>query len=197
LSGFLVSRGSASATAAWSKILLDTMFCVTKTIAERNAESKPRKFALKSVLHANMTPTVSGTRDTYVYTEYVWRRKSLYARTVKRGERPLIVWTSDTGILDMASLLRMWPPIMKPVRGNVVRMVARVGRFMPFFKTAKRFNIGKVVDIQPSIKHQKETDMNCVRVRVTGFEYELSTSFDVVLEPTDAVYQRQKRPYVD
>lgn len=34
-----------------------------------------------------------------------------YARTVKRGESPLIVWTNDTGIFAVAVEERRWPPI--------------------------------------------------------------------------------------
>jgi hypothetical protein len=83
---------------------------------------------------------------------------------------------------------------MNPVRGRVVIMVARVGFLMPFFKTAMRLRIGNLLDIQPSIKHQKDTNMNWERVRVTGFGYELRTSFDVVLEPIEEAYQRQNNP---
>jgi hypothetical protein len=45
------------------KIRLETMFCVTKSMADANAESRPRKFAEKFVLQARMTPTVSGMRE--------------------------------------------------------------------------------------------------------------------------------------
>lgn len=50
-----------------------------------------------------------------------------YARTVKRGERPLIVWTRETGILAVAVEERRWPPIWKAARGMVVRTTSRVG----------------------------------------------------------------------
>jgi hypothetical protein len=35
------------------------------------------------------------------------------------GDSPLIVCTNDTGMRDMASELRMWPPIWKAVNGSV------------------------------------------------------------------------------
>ena len=40
----------------------------------------------------------------------MWKTKR-YARTVKSGERPLIVWTRDTGIFSVAVEERICPPI--------------------------------------------------------------------------------------
>jgi hypothetical protein len=57
------------------------------------------------------TPKVRGIKDRYVGVEYLMLRKIRYASTVRSGESPLMVWTSETGIRDMASELRIWPPI--------------------------------------------------------------------------------------
>lgn len=53
-------------------IFLKRMFDDTKTIAEPNADSNPRKFdAEKSEEQAIMTPDVRGKRDRYVFGEYL------------------------------------------------------------------------------------------------------------------------------
>ena len=69
----------------------------------------PKKFVENPVEQASMTPKVNGIRDRYVALAYRMRKSTRYARTVKRGESPLMVWTNDTGIFDVAMELRIWP----------------------------------------------------------------------------------------
>ena len=64
---------------------------------------------IRSSKQASMTPKVNGIRDRYVALAYRMRKSTRYARTVKRGESPLMVWTNDTGIFDVAMELRIWP----------------------------------------------------------------------------------------
>ena len=59
------------------------------------------------------------------------RKKILYARTVKSGERPLIVCTRETGMRVMAWVCRTWPPIWKAVNGRVTSTMSRLGHWMP------------------------------------------------------------------
>lgn len=77
------------------------MFCVTNTRAATKEAAIPRKLVEKSVEQANITPKVRGIKDRYVALAYLIPRKKRYARTVNRGDRPLMVCTSDTGIFDV------------------------------------------------------------------------------------------------
>jgi hypothetical protein len=71
---------------------------------------------------------------------------------------------------DMASEVRIWPPIIKPVRGSVVMISSLVGLRMPFLKAGMwSFKLGYTLDIQLRNKHHDETQKNCMTVSVTGF----------------------------
>lgn len=83
------------------------MFCDTKTKVAQNAHSIPKKSVENPVEQASITPKVRGIKERYVALAYRMRKKIRYAKTVKRGERPLIVWTRDTGICDVAMELNI------------------------------------------------------------------------------------------
>lgn len=61
------------------------------------------------------------------------RRTTRYASTVKRGESPFIVCTSDTGILDVAYELRRCPRSWKIESGKAVMRTSFDGLLRPFF----------------------------------------------------------------
>lgn len=74
-----------------------------------NAAAIPKKLDEKSVEQASITPTVRGIRDRYVALAYLIPRKTRYARTVKRGDNPLIVCTRETGIFEVEYELNRCP----------------------------------------------------------------------------------------
>ena len=69
-----------------------------------------------------------------MYREYLTLKINRYADTVMMGDNPLMVWTRETSIRDIASEERIWPPIMNPVMGSVVMITSRVGFLMPFLR---------------------------------------------------------------
>lgn len=121
-------------------------------------------------------------------------KKIRYAVTVISGERPLIVCTSDTGIRDIASEFRMWPPIWKAVSGSVAMTISRFGRRMPFFRTGSR---SRTVELclasQERNMHQKETRRNCTMVRVTGRGRAVKMAFEDVFVRIEVPYQSPHR----
>lgn len=172
------------------KICLETMFCVTNTIALAKAMTRPRKLALKSAEHAKITPSVRGINDRYVGTEYEIPKKKRYARTVMSGDSPLIVCTKDTGILDVASALRMCPPIMNAVRGSVATIISLCGRRIPYFRNGivcfmRGYRLAKAANIM----HHPETNANWTVVRVIGFGSAVRMVFEDMFVKMEVMYQ--------
>jgi hypothetical protein len=118
---------------------------------------------------------------------------NLYAATVKSGDSPLMVCTSETSIREIASEESICPPIMKPVSGSVVMMISRVGLCIPFLKAGILRRIGKLLARLLSKMHQEETKTNCMMVRVTGLGKANKTCFEEVLDITEAKYQIENR----
>jgi hypothetical protein len=117
-------------------------------------------------------------------------RKMLYAPTVSSGDRPLIVCTRDTGIRDVASALRMWPPIWKQVRGSVAMMSSFDGDRIPYFKNGiVCFKRGNLRAAAASTRHHPETKANCTVVRVTGCGSAVRMAFDDMLVKMEVMYQ--------
>ncbi len=118
-----------------------------------------------------------------------------YARTVNNGDSPLIVCTSDTGIRDVASELRMCPPIWKKVRGSVVTMMSLLGGRTPFFSAGTIVrNRGYTLAIHPRNMHQEQTKANCISVRVTGFGNAVRMVLEDVFDMMEVMYQKAQRP---
>lgn len=107
-----------------------------------------------------------------------------------RGESPLIVCTSDTGILDVASALRMCPPIMNAVRGSVATIISLCGRRIPYFKKGiVCFMRGYRLANAASIMHHPETKANWTVVRVMGFGSAVRIVFEDMFVKMDVMYQ--------
>jgi hypothetical protein len=158
-------------------------------MALANADMRPIRFALKSAEHASMTPRVRGIRERYVGNEYWILKKMLYAMTVRSGESPLIVCTSDTGILDVASALRMCPPIWKHVKGSVAMISSLDGLRIPYLrKGIVCFNRGYLLANVASIKHQPDTKANCTVVRVMGFGRAVKMALEDMLVKIEVMY---------
>lgn len=101
-----------------------------------------------------------------------------------------MVWTRETGILDMASELRIWPPIWNAVRGRVAMMMSLLGRRIPFFKTGKAFLTAALRFASHERKtHQKETSKNCMTVKVTGLGRAVRMALEEVLVRIEVPYQ--------
>jgi len=108
-----------------------------------------------------MTPSVRGIRDRYVETGYRISKITRYAKTVKRGESPLMVWTRETGIFPVAVAERRWPPIWKAARGRVVMITSRVGYRMPWRRAGTlALSEGKIVDSQEKKRQNEATKAN-------------------------------------
>lgn len=110
----------------------------------------------------------------------------------------MIVCTSETGSLAMASELRIWPPIWKAVRGNVAMMISLFGFLMPFFRTGRAFLTEALRFASQARKtHQKDTRANCMMVRVTGIGREVKMALEEVLVMMEVMYQKAQRPYTE
>jgi hypothetical protein len=158
-------------------------------MALAKADIRPIRFALKSAEHASMTPRVSGMRERYVGSEYWILKKMLYAMTVRSGESPLIVCTNETGILDVASALRMCPPIWKHVKGSVAMISSLDGARMPYFrKGIVCFRRGYFLANMASIKHQPDTKANWTVVRVMGFGRAVRMALEDMLVKMEVMY---------
>jgi hypothetical protein len=117
-------------------------------------------------------------------------RKMLYAPTVSSGDRPLMVCTRDTGILDVASALRMCPPIWKQVRGSVAIMSSFDGGRIPYFrKGIVCFMRGNLRAAAASTRHHPDTKANCTVVRVTGCGSAVRMAFEDMLVKMEVMYQ--------
>jgi hypothetical protein len=138
---------------------------------------------------------VRGTSDKYVAFAYLIRKKTRYARTVNNGERPLIVWTSETGICEVAIELRICPSNWNPARGRAVMITSRDGRNMPLRRAGIAvFNPGKSVEQYVRSRHQNDTKANCIRVSVTGLGSAVNMDLEDVLVTADVMYQTIQRP---
>jgi hypothetical protein len=115
-------------------------------------------------------------------------------KTVKRGERPLIVWTSDTGILEVAVELRRWPPIWNAASGRVVLITSRVGfrigclRAVIFVR-----KIGNKVAIHAINIHSDDTKANWTNVKVAGLSKAIKMDFEEVFVSADEAYHNRHR----
>lgn len=117
-----------------------------------------------------------------------------YARTVKSGERPLMVCTRDTGIFSVAVEESMCPPIWKSARGRVVDITSRLGYRIPFLKAGIAvLRRGKRRASHAKKRHQPETKANCMIVSVIGLGKALSIDFEEVLVKAELRYQTRQR----
>jgi hypothetical protein len=113
-----------------------------------------------------------------------------YAKTVKSGESPLIVWTNETGILEVAVEDRRWPPIWKAAKGIVVTITSRVGYRMPCRSEGTRaFSTGKMVESQEKKMQRVDTKANCIRVKVAGLGNAFNMDFEEVFVSALDIYQ--------
>jgi hypothetical protein len=99
-------------------------------------------------------------------------------------------WTSDTGILDVASALRICPPIWKQVRGSVAIISSLDGDRMPYFrKGIVCFRRGNLRAAAASSRHHPDTNANCTVVRVTGCGSAVRIAFEDMLVKMEVMYQ--------
>lgn len=118
------------------------------------------------------------------------RNTSRYAITVNNGDKPLIVWTRETGILDVAYELNKCPNSWKTDSGNAVYITSHEGRLRPFFSAGiVLFSWGKSDDMLVNIKHQMNTDANWTIVRVAGLGRAFKMDFEEVLVKAEVMYQ--------
>ena len=93
---------------------------------------------------------------------------------------------------DIASDVSMWPPIIKPVNGNVVIMTSRFSGLIPFLKTGMWcLSEGYTDDSQLRRRHQKVTSANWTIVRVTGLWNVSRISPAEVLATMEVMYQAE------
>lgn len=115
---------------------------------------------------------------------------------MSNGDSPLIVWTSDTGIRDVASALRMWPPIWKQVNGRVARIRSLEGGRMPYFRKGRVcFKRGYLRANMARIRHQLDTKANCTQVRVTGRGRAVRIAFEDMLVMMEVMYHTPQSSY--
>ena len=113
-----------------------------------------------------------------------------YAKTVKSGERPLIVWTRETGIWAVAVELRMWPRSWKTARGSAVLMTSLLGYLIPCLSAGTAvFRAGKRCARYAEKIHQPETKANWTMLRVTGCGKALRMDFEDVFVRAEVMYQ--------
>jgi hypothetical protein len=177
------------------KSFFEKIFWDTNTNAASNAQIIPKKFVEKPVAHASITPIVRGTSDKYVALAYLIRKNTRYAKTVNNGERPLMVWTSETGICEVAIELSICPSNWNPARGRAVMITSRDGRNMPLRRAGIAvFNPGKSDEQYVRSRHQNDTKANCMTVRVTGLGSAVRMDLEDVLVTADVMYHITQRP---
>lgn len=77
-------------------------------------------------------------------------------------------------------------------------MTSRDGGAMPFRRAGIAvFREGKMAEQYVIRRHHRETNTNCIRVRVTGFGRALRIDFDDVLVTAEVIYQIRHKPYAD
>jgi hypothetical protein len=100
-----------------------------------------------------------------------------------------MVWTRDTGILDVAFELRRWPAIWKAASGIVVRMTSREGYRIGYLRAGMAVRRrGKVDASQENSKQYEETKANWTRVSVAGLSKAVRIALDEVLVRADDQY---------
>ena len=105
-----------------------------------------------------------------------------------------MVWTSETGICDVAVEERRWPPIWKAARGIVVIMTSLVGYRTPCRNEGMCvLSVGKIEDSQEKKMQKPDTNANCIRVRVAGLRKALRIDFEEVLVRALEKYQMIQR----
>ena len=108
----------------------------------------------------------------------------------------MMVWTKDTGIFEIAVALRRWPARENIASGRVVIMISRDGDLMPCFNAGTAvFSHGKTDAKYADTRHQRETNANCITVKVTGFLYAVRMDLDEVFVSADVMYQTIQRAY--
>lgn len=114
--------------------------------------------------------------------------------TVNNGDKPLIVWTNDTGILAVAVEERMCPPSWKRARGSVVAITSRLIGRIPCLKagTATR-KVGDRLASCAKKKHQKETKANWTIVKVIGRRKAFRMDLEDVLVKAELRYHIKQR----
>ena len=163
--------------------------------ATRDAEI-PQKLVEKSLEHAIMTPSVRGINERYVALRYLILKNTRYANTVNNGDRPLMVWTKDTGIFEVAYELSRCPSSWKIERGSAVASTSQEGLRSPFFNAGiDLFSPGKSVEIDVRMKHHSETEANWMMVKVAGFGKALRIDLDEVLVRAEVMYQTMQSAY--
>ena len=107
-----------------------------------------------------------------------------------------MVCTRETGILAMASELRMCPPIWKSVRGSVVAMSSLVGGRMPNLRAGiVDFKRGYDRASRARTTHHEDTKANCTTVSVMGFGNEIRIALEEVLDRMDVMYHMPQRTF--
>lgn len=125
-------------------------------------------------------------------------RKMLYAPTVRRGERPLMVWTKETGILLVASALSKCPPIWKHVSGRVAIIRSLDGDRIPYFRNGiVCFMRGYFRARAASSRHQPDTKANWTVVRVTGCGRAVRITLEDMFVKMEVKYQTAHRIYLE
>lgn len=92
-----------------------------------------------------------------------------------------MVCTVLTGILEIATLEKTWPPTWKAAIGSVLLRIARVGLL-------------NVVNPKYGWQHRKlkpATKANCMIVKVTGYRYALRMTLPVLDDMADEVYHSE------
>ena len=108
-----------------------------------------------------------------------------------------MVWTSETGICEVAIELRMCPSNWNPASGRAVMITSRDGGNMPLRRAGIAcFNPGKRDEQYVRSRHQNDTKANCMMVRVTGLGSAVNIDLEDVLVTADVMYQMIQRPYV-
>jgi hypothetical protein len=116
--------------------------------------------------------------------------------TVMSGDSPLMVWTNDTGILDVASALKICPPIIKLVRGSVAITISLCGRRIPYFKNGIAcFMRGYRFASAASMMHHPDTNANCTVVSVIGFGSAVRIAFEDIFVKMEVMYQTPQSIY--
>lgn len=107
-----------------------------------------------------------------------------------------MVWTRETGILDVAVELRRCPPIWKAARGSVVMRTCFVGFRIGCLRTVNLvLRTGKMVASQARNMHSDETNANWMMVRVAGLSKAFKMDFDDVLVMAEDAYHITQRNY--
>ena len=107
-----------------------------------------------------------------------------------------MVWTSETGIFEVAYELSRWPSSWNTDKGSAVRRTSIDGFRRPFLRAGTlRLSDGNTEAAVASTRHQNETDANCMIVSVAGLSNAFSMDFEDVLVRADVIYHVIHSPY--